>query len=179
MESATHQNRLHPTTLRNDMADKKTIQADKYLTGFHFSVSFIGIDSEAKDPDISVPFAEVSGIGNELQTEDVTDANLHYIYRLPKPSKSKNLVLKRALIAAPSAIAQWVKEALDNFNFQPCTVVVSILDDKHEPVVSWNFSKAYPVKLEVSHLDASKSELMIETLELAYLQSKRDTLKKK
>lgn len=173
MEPASHQSRLHPTTLRNDMADKKTIQADMYLTGFHFSVSFIGIDSEKKSIIPVVPFAEVSGLGTELQTEDVTDANLHYIYHLPKPSKSKNLVLKHALTVVPSFITLWAKEALDNFNFHPCTVVVSILNNMHIPVVSWNFSKAYPVKMELSHLDANKSELIIETLELAYLKSKR------
>lgn len=179
MELVLAEGRLHSTTLRNDMADKKTTQAYNYLTGFHFSVSFIGLGSAEEGSDPSVPFAEVSGIGAELQTEDVADANLHYIYRLPKPSKSKNLVLKHALTVAPSAVTQWAEEATVNFNFQPCTVVVSILDDKHVPVVSWNFSKAYPVKMEVSHLDANKGELMIETLELAYLQSKRTNPKKK
>lgn len=157
------------------MADKKNIQANKYLTGFHFSVSFIGLDSEEDGSDPTIPFSEVSGIGTELQTEDVTDANLHYTYRLPKPSKSKSLVLKHAMTATPSAITQWAEKALNDFDFKPCTVVVSILDDMHMPVVSWNFSKAYPIKMEVSHLDANKSELIIETLELAYLQSKRNT----
>ncbi len=151
------------------MADKKTTQAEKYLTGFHFNVTFIGLGGNSS----TVPFAEVNGIETELQTDDVTDAHFHYTYRLPKPSKGKNLVLKRALSVAPSAITKWAEDALNNYDFKPCTVVVSVLNEKHEPVVSWNFIRAYPLKLSVTNLNASKSELIIETMELAYLQSKR------
>lgn len=173
MEPAIILGRLRSTTIRNDMADKKTTQAEKYLTGFHFNVTFIGLGSKEGDDSSTVPFAEVNGIETELQTDDVTDAHFHYTYRLPKPNKGKNLVLKRALSVAPSAITKWAEDALNNYDFKPCTVVVSVLDEKHEPVVSWNFSRAYPLKLSVTNLNASKSELIIETMELAYLQSKR------
>jgi phage tail-like protein len=176
MEPAIIHGRLRSTTLKNDMADKKTTQANKYYTGFHFNVTFIGIDNKEGDQSTMVPFAEVSGIENELHTDDVTDANLHYVYRLPKPLKGKNLVLKRALSAVPSAITKWAEDAINNYDFKPCTVVVSILNEQHQPIVSWNFSKAYPLKISVTNLNANKSELLIETMELAYLQSKRITL---
>ena len=94
-------------------------------------------------------------------------------YRLPKPAKYNNLVLKRALSTTPSVLIMWANEAIEKFKFYPCTAIVTLLNENHVPVKVWAFDNAYPVKLEVSHLDANKSELVIETLELAYNYSKR------
>ena len=48
------------------------------------------------------------------------------------------------------------------------TVLVSIKDYGNSSVKTWSFENAYPVKLIVSELSASKNEAVIETLELAY-----------
>lgn len=77
-------------------------------------------------------------------------------------------MLKRALSAAPPEIVEWAQKAVEQFVFEPRTLVVSIIDYENQPVKTWNFEGAYPVKLSLSDLSASKSEIVIETLEIAY-----------
>lgn len=159
------------------MADLNTLRTDTFLTTFHFNVTFVGLNyPKGLVTPLVVPFAEVSGISTELQTEDVTEGGTNLTYHLPKPSKPKNLVLKRALATTPSPTTRWAEAAINNMEFHPCTVLVSILNNMHMPVANWVFTNAYPIKLELSSLNASKGELVIQTLELAYLQLKRLTV---
>ncbi len=158
-------------------------KADKYVPAFHFEVTFLSValglggmleHAANEDGSIGMAFSEVSGISAELQTEEVVEGgNNSFTYRLPKPAKYNNLVLKRALSSTPSVLVRWANEAINNFNFHPCTAVVSLLNERHAPVKVWTFNNAYPVRIEVSPLDANKNELVIETLELAYNYSKR------
>ncbi|MBR5696820.1 MAG: phage tail protein [Paludibacteraceae bacterium] len=158
-------------------------KADSYVPAFHFEVAFLSVGLGLGgllenvlngDDNIGMAFSEVSGISASLQTEEVVEGgNNSFTYRLPKPAKYDNLVLKRALSTTPSLLVMWANEAIYNFNFHPCTVVVTLLNEKHIPVKVWAFNNAYPVKLEVSALGADKSELVIESLELAYNYSKR------
>lgn len=158
-------------------------KADSYVPAFHFEVTFLSVplawgglleNAFNQDGNIGMAFSEVSGISAELQTEEVGEGgNNSFKYRLPKPAKYNNLVLKRALSTTPSVLITWANEAIYNFNFYPCTAVVALLNEDHIPVKVWTFNNAYPVKLEVSQLAANKSELVIETLELAYNYSKR------
>ena len=168
-----------------------TISYQKMIPAFHFLVSFVDEvpdpkkklkeeevlgEDPPKDPKEEkkldgnpVPFSEVGGLSLDLQTEDIiAGGDNGYTIRLPKPPKAKNLTLKRALAAAPPDIIDWARDALENFNFSTKTVIVSIVDFGERPVKTWNFKKAYPVKLAVSDLSASKNEIVIETLELAY-----------
>ncbi|MBO7427108.1 MAG: phage tail protein [Paludibacteraceae bacterium] len=158
-------------------------KADRYVPAFHFEVTFLSValglgglleNAINGDDNIGMAFSEVSGLSAELQTEDVAEGgNNSYKYRLPKPPKYGNLVLKRALSTTPSLLVMWANEAIYNFNFSPCTAIVTLLNENHLPVKVWAFNNAYPVKIEVSQLGANKNELVIETLELAYNYSKR------
>lgn len=117
----------------------------------------------------SIPFSDVSGLSLEIQTEDFTEGGGNdYVIRLPKPPKARNLVLKRALSATPPDIVEWARKAVEEFVFEPRTLVLSIINYEGKPVKTWNFKSAYPVKLSLSDLSASKNEIVIETLELAY-----------
>ena len=144
------------------------ISYGKLIPAFHFEVTFITKGTEVKN-EPSITFSEVSGIGIELQTEDIMEGGgNNYVIRLPKPPKFKNLVLKRALSATPPGIIEWARDAVEKFEFKPLTVVVSIKDYGDTDVKMWNFEGAYPVKLVLSDLSSTKNEAVIETLELAY-----------
>lgn len=144
------------------------ISYGKLIPAFHFEVTFITKGTEVKN-EPSITFSEVSGIGIELQTEDIMEGGgNNYVIRLPKPPKFKNLVLKRALSATPPGIIEWARDAVEKFEFTPLTVVVSIKDYGDTDVKTWNFEGAYPVKLVLSDLSSTKNEAVIETLELAY-----------
>lgn len=137
----------------------------KYVRGFHFLVSFSdGIDIK------NMGWQEVSGFNAELQVEEVVEGGENqFTWRLPKPPKYRNLVLKRAMGTKMDDLIKWAKDAIEGFVFKPATVVVQITGDKDKEIMrSWNFVGAYPVKIQTTDLSAQKSELVIETLELAY-----------
>ena len=137
----------------------------QYIPGFYFKVSFIDFDGV----DIDARFREVSGIQMEMETEDVRGGGENwYVHHLPKRAKFPNLTLRRAMHALPSNIVEWVENAIYSFNFQLHDVIVSLLNEKSEPLKSWNFVGAYPVKINVSDFKANENSLVIETVELAY-----------
>ena len=152
------------------MADKEPIElvVERYkdfIPAFRFYVFFVSDDFGTE----KLGFSEVSGLSVELQTEDVYEGGGNaYVYRLPKASKPKNLVLKRAIGPGPSKVIDWAKDCIQNLNIRPLTVVVTLTDASKNQLKTWNIMSAYAVKLAVSDFNANKNELVIETLELAY-----------
>ena len=47
-------------------------------------------------------------------------------------------------------------------------LVVSLLNEEHEPVMIWKVHNAFPVKVEGPQLKASGNEVAIESIELAH-----------
>ena len=47
-------------------------------------------------------------------------------------------------------------------------LTISLLDAGHFPLNNWSVLNAYPVKWDISALNSQKNELVIETLEMAY-----------
>jgi phage tail-like protein len=47
-------------------------------------------------------------------------------------------------------------------------VVITLLDEAHQPVLRWRLREAWIAKIEVSNLDAKGNEVAIETIELAH-----------
>ena len=130
---------------------------------FHFRVRF-SISSEDND----VRFQDVSGLSVSLGVEDVKEGGENrYTHRLPTPAKYGSLVLKRGLLL-DSAVFNWIENAMTNFDFEPAEIHVDLLNDKHEPISSWSFTRAWPVKWQISDLKSTGNEVVIETLELAY-----------
>ena len=50
----------------------------------------------------------------------------------------------------------------------PVNLTISLLDAGHFPLNNWSVLNAYPVKWDISALNSQKNELVIETLEMAY-----------
>ncbi len=132
---------------------------------FFFNVEFIGLD-ELTDNDIR--FQEVSGINAEISTEELKEGGENrFVHKLPRPAKYNNLVLKRGMLT-DSGLIDWFKNAVENFEFKPITIKVTLLDKEGAPLSSWNFVNAYPVKWNVSSFDAKKNEIVVDTIEIVY-----------
>lgn len=151
----------------------KNHPTDGFVSAFHFKVSFLAVTGNEKNIFFSLDFSELNGLSAELQTEDVVCAGENrYVYHLPKPAKTKNLVLKHAFDKQPSDIVKWADDAIYKFKFRIYDVIVELVDENDETVKVWYFCEAYPIKLSYSDLNASKNEIVIETLELAYKYTK-------
>lgn len=132
--------------------------------GFHFLVEFVGLGTEEKDHQ----FQSVSGLSVDLETEEIAEGGENrFKHKLPVKTKYPNLVLKRGLLI-DSTLIDWCRDAMENFAFSPVNLTVKLLNEEHQPLLTWNVFHAYPVKWSVDDFNAEESKLSVETLELAY-----------
>lgn len=130
---------------------------------FHFAVEVAG---ESDDADTR--FQEVSGLSAEVGVEEYREGGVNdYAHRLPTGAKYGNLVLKRGYTTS-TGVSEWCRSAIEDFVFTPKDVVVSLLDEEHNPLAAWSFVAAYPLKWSLSAFNAQQNGLAIESLEFAY-----------
>ncbi len=122
-------------------------------------------------------FAEASELGAELDTDEPIEGGENsFIHRLPKHHKNSNLVLKRGIAKASSPAFAWVYKFLDSpldAPLDPRTIAVKLVDESGSLLVSWMFHDAFPVKWEVSPINATQDDIVIETLEFSYSSCER------
>lgn len=133
--------------------------------GFHFRVEFQGIPGLQKQDAF---FQEVTGLSRELETESIKSGGENrFTYKLPTRGQYPNLVLKRGLFT-DSAIINWANDAILHLDIKPVTVLVTLLNEKHQPLQTYNCVNAWPLKWSVTDLNAQESRLVVETMELYY-----------
>lgn len=141
---------------------------------FYFEVKFSGAGINI--PDTS--FSEVSGFSMELVTEEVKESGENYfVHQLPQKVKHGNLILKRALEPLNNPLETWIHDTIDggfNKKITPKEITVNLLDKEGNPLCSWFFTNAFPVKWEVSGFNSMSNSLVVETLELKYNEMKRN-----
>lgn len=132
--------------------------------GFHFLVTFTSMPSTPND----MRFMEVSGLNVEMEMETFKEGGvLNYVHQLPVRSKYDDLTLKRGFLTG-SLVRKWLSQAFDNFIFQPVNLMVTLLDEHHAPLYSWDVIGAIPKKWQVSNFNASDNGIVVETLILSY-----------
>jgi phage tail-like protein len=140
---------------------------EKYYppVGFHFRVVFSGIGQD----DIDSRFQSVAGLNMELETESIKEGGENrYEHVLPVRSKFPVLVLKRGLVRDSELLTRWCNNAFQLLEIQPVDLIISLLNEEHEPLMTWNVRHAWPRKWSLSDLNAEQSALAIETFELQY-----------
>lgn len=144
---------------------------------FFFSVEILG--NSASSAMIEAGFQEVSGISTEMTTDSITEGGENrFIHKVPaRMNSSNNLVLKRGLIASSSVFGDWCRSHLaqglnavtKSKKIEPKNIIVHLLDTStQKPLISWAFARAYPVKWEISTLNAKENNMTVETLTLTY-----------
>lgn len=132
--------------------------------GFHFLVEFEGIGSQEKDHQ----FQSVAGLSVDIETEEIAEGGENrFKHKLPVKTKYPNLTLKRGILI-DSAVIDWCRDAIENFSFKPVNLTIKLLNQEHQPLISWNVVHAYPVKWSVEDFNAEESKLVIENFELTY-----------
>jgi phage tail-like protein len=140
--------------------------------GFYFRVE---IPDFAGKGDADSNFQEVSGLTAEIEVEKYQEGGENgFQHNLPKPAKFPNLVLKRGLLT-DSKMITWLKDAIENFKFAPKNVTVTLMNQKGEPLVAWEFIGAYPIKWDISAFNSMDNSIVSETIELVFKSSKRST----
>lgn len=112
-------------------------------------------------------FTEVSGLSTETSVIEYREGSDRSPTRkLPGITKYSNITLKRG-ITKDRSLWQWRKTVMDGATQRKNGSVV-LLDESRQEVARWNFHDAWPCKWEGSSLNATSSEVAIETLELAH-----------
>jgi phage tail-like protein len=145
-----------------------SLQVDNPPLGFRFDVFFFADEHNSNKVDIL--FQKVSGLGSSVETIQVAEGGQNlYTQSLPNKIKYENLVLERGLVVS-SPLATEFNNAMSRFKFSASNVLVTLLNHTRQPIASWLFMKAYPVKWKISDLDANDNRVVIETMELTYQQ---------
>lgn len=142
--------------------------------GFYFRVDLADPASAALSmvSNVDNSFQEVSGLSVEMETESVTEGGENrFAHKLPKRTKYSNLVLKRGLVTSVSGFSAWcIKTMGSNLStpVEPKNISVALLNEKGIPSMVWLFVNAYPVKVQVSDLQAMENKIAVETMEFSY-----------
>ena len=132
--------------------------------GFYFKVVFNDVSLDTND----VRFQSVSGLSVEYDYESYKEGGENrFEHKLPVRTKYADLVLKRGMLI-DSAVIQWALDAFNNRIFKPAMITVNLMNEKSEPLRSWNVVEAIPKKWIVSDFNSSENGIVIETMELSY-----------
>ncbi len=143
-------------------------------SAFYFKVVF---SAESGVSDTS--FKEVSGIGNEMQTEEISECGENgYVLKLPKGFTHSKLVLKRGIADLDSPLVKYCKTifegGLDSI-ITTVEIMVYLMNEDKTPIRGWSFTNAYPVKWDIDSFESMKNEVAIETIEFEYNTCSRVT----
>jgi len=131
--------------------------------GFYYKVEF-NISSNKND----VSFQAVSGLSVEYDVEEYKEGGENrFTHKLPGRTKYADLVLKRGMLT-DSEVTKWCLAAFRDRNFKPADISVILMNEKGEPLRTWNVAHAIPKKWLVTDLNANDNAVVIETLELIY-----------
>ncbi|TAD91096.1 MAG: phage tail protein [Bacteroidetes bacterium] len=132
--------------------------------GFHFAVVIEMFPQTPQD----FRFQSVTGLSVDIPTETIQEGGENrFKHQFPQVPQYSKLQLKRGLFKG-SFIINWCKNAIENFEFEPKNVIVTLLNEKHLPTAVWHVVNAYPTKWSVSEFNAEQNTLAIESLELTY-----------
>lgn len=130
------------------------------LPVFHFRVEWGGA---------RIGFSEVTGLTQENQAIEYRDGSFmeYSSIKMPGLRKFSNITLKRGVIKADNDFFKWLSTIKLN-TVERRDLTISLLDEAHNPVMTWRVLNAFPVKVEGPQLKASGNEVAIEAIELAH-----------
>jgi phage tail-like protein len=130
------------------------------LPAFHFSVEWKGA---------RVGFTEVSGLTQEVQVIEYRDGSFPEFssIKMPGLKKYNNITCKRGIIKSDNEFFTWLSTVKMN-TVERRDLVISLLNEDHQPVMVWKVHNAFPTKVEGPGLKATGNEVAIESIEIAH-----------
>lgn len=114
-------------------------------------------------------FQEISGLESETQVIEYRDSNSKQFSTIKTPgiTKSRIVTLKKGIFVKDNDLFSWFSSI--NLNtIQRLTVVINLLDEARQPVVTWTLLNAWPTKITGLDLTADGNEVVLGLMELAY-----------
>ncbi len=134
--------------------------SDYPLPKFHFQVEWGGA---------RIGFTEVSGLDVETEVIEYRDGALREFSKMKIPGMQKypNITLKRGVFKSDNDYFKWWNTVSLN-TVERRDVIISLLNEAHEPVMVWKIKNAWPTKIASTDLKSDGNEIAIESIELAH-----------
>jgi phage tail-like protein len=141
---------------------------------FNFLVSFVDSGDAGIAATVSLGqsaalggFSEISGLETTLEVEDYNEGGRNDgVRRFPTRITWSNLRLKRG-IALSDDLWSWHYGFVEGRGRRR-DGIVTLLDERREPVRVWQFRRGLPVKWTGPTLNAGQSEVAVEEVEIAH-----------
>ncbi len=159
------------------MIKQPTLDYFYQTVGFHFEVYFFWPEQPRDGMDAR--FQSVSGLDVQIETETIKEGGENrFEHRVPGRAKYSDIVLKRGLLSpkSNSAITKWFNDAVSMYQFydngkllkpiKPVNLDIILLNEEHHALMKWEVYHAWPKNWKIGELNAERSEVLIETLEL-------------
>ena len=143
-------------------------KGDYPLPKFHFQVEW--------GENLRMGFTEASGLDFETEVIEYREGNSKQYNKSKQPGLTKysNITLKRGTFEGDFDFFNLWKET---YYFQEGNktgskyrrnVTLKLLNENHDPVITWELKNAWPSKVQSSDLKADGNEVAIETMELVH-----------
>lgn len=141
------------------MADDGSVQSQTTwpLVKFSFLVKFDGLEGL---------FQEVTGLNTEAQVVEfrAKSSPVFSTVKMPGIKRYANVTMKKGIFKDEDALAK-----LSNMKvIKRQTVIISLLDEAQQPVMTWTLANAFPTKITVTDMKADANEVAVETIEFAH-----------
>lgn len=141
---------------------------DYPLPKFHFLVEW--------GSDFRIGFTEVSGLDFETEVIEYREGNSKKYNKSKQPGLTKysNITMKRGTFEGDfDFFTEWQKtyyfqEGNDTGSLYRRSVTIKLLNENHQPIITWILENAWPSKVQSTDLKADANEVSIETMELVH-----------
>ncbi len=133
---------------------------------FHFLVDWGGT---------RMSFTEVTGLVMEREKIEYRHSDSPDFSKIAMPGlvKTSNLTLKLGTFEGDHGPNDWYDAVANDRTGKRRDVIISLLNEKHDPVASWTASRCFVVKYSASDLKSDANEVAIQSLEVAHEGLKR------
>lgn len=130
------------------------------VSKFHYQVEWGGS---------KIGFTEVTGLEVSTEVIEYRDGASREYHKIKMPGMQKfgNITMKRGTFLGDNEFYSWWNTVALN-TIDRRNLIISLLNEKHEPVVVWKVKNAWPVKVQSTDLKADGNEVAIETIEVAH-----------
>lgn len=135
---------------------------NQFLLGNHFLVNWGGTN---------MGFQEVSGLELETQVASYIDGAFPpdaAPINIPARTKySDTVTVKTGYCKADDEMLQLFLAAKTDHSLKR-DITITLLDEVHEPVMTWLIRNAFPKKIDSFSLNATSNEIVIQTIDFAH-----------
>lgn len=132
---------------------------DNLLTGSHFQVEWGGT---------RMGFQSVSGLELSVKVIQYKEGSSkeNTPQKIPGLKTYGNITLSRGVAKADNQFFEWWN-TINLHTVEKRDIIISLLNEEHNPVLVWKVKNAFPVKVKWDNLEASDSSVFLEYLEIA------------